>query len=295
MKPLLLSAILFLSLIAQAQNWCPPGATWTYNHYGFDFYGKTDLSYEKDTTINGQAYKMLVEHTTAIYPMPIDWRDTTYTFERNDTVFNIIDGDVYPIYFFNASLSDTLNLRAFGHCDSTIKWVVDSVAVSNINGQSLRYYRAKLAVPDIEINPQTMEVMERFGSINNFVVPSFQCLLDDGSSYRLRCYADDAFSQYRVDTTVTCDYLYNGINKVELNANLTLYPNPATHQLNISIEGHTITQYQVMDYSGKTVITHATVGNNIGIDVTSLPQGIYLIKLELDNGQYAIRRFIHEN
>ncbi len=297
MKPLLFSFLLSFSILAQAQNWCPPGVQWTYTDYGFDYYGYSEWTFEKDTVVDGQPCQKITgkEYTQTINPTTFS---PEYTYARNDTVFSFIEGfGFHPIYFFNAVLGDTLNYFApYSGYDTILKMVVDSVAIAVINGDSLRYYRA---IPQVTspfgIYPQSLEVVERFGALNNFLIPFFDCTgLADGTLFELRCYKDDSLSQYRMDTTIACDYLYNSISQLEQNNNITLYPNPATNQLNISIEGHTITQYQILDFTGKLVRSNQAANSELSIDVSELAQGVYLLRVQLSNGQYAMRRFINE-
>lgn len=295
MKIFTLLAILSVSLMANAQNWCPPGAVWTYNHYGFDFSGKSVLHYEKDTTISGQPCQMVIEHTTAIFPYQVNFMDTFYLYEQSDTVWAYTDSQFVSVYFFNVAVGDVFSIPTRSwQCDSAIQWRVDSIATVILNGESLRYYSASMLVPDPIVNPQTMEVMERFGSINNHLVPYFLCIFDDGSSYRLRCYEDDQFSQYQIDTFVACDYLYNGVSKVDNNTLVTLYPNPVTNTLSVIVPNTLIAKYQVLDYSGKVVINSPADRGDIHIEVANLPAGIYLVKLEMANGQYAVKRFVKQ-
>ena len=59
---------------------------------------------------------------------------------------------------------------------------------------------------------------------------------------------------------------------------LSVYPNPATDQLNIEIEGEF--EYQVFDLNGKLVLNGR---NDNSIDVSSISNGQYLLKAKTKN------------
>ena len=71
---------------------------------------------------------------------------------------------------------------------------------------------------------------------------------------------------------------------------LTIYPNPATNSLTISSADQPISQVTITDLVGQVVLTHAYNTKLAKIDITSLAQGIYLIKI---NGA-EVRKFVKE-
>lgn len=68
---------------------------------------------------------------------------------------------------------------------------------------------------------------------------------------------------------------------VGLKANaVSLYPNPATTVVNITSGNSLITNYTIIDTTGKTIITKNTPGTqSVNINVESLATGIYFIKV----------------
>jgi hypothetical protein len=300
MKPLLLSLLLSFSFLVQAQNWCPPGAVWHYDVAALVAGGYSTFTYEKDTLLDGEACKKIMV-SGRYYPVdPTNNQDPLFTFQRNDTVYYHYAGSFRPVFFWGAQLGDTIqyfNNEIF-NCDSIVQLLVDSVGTTVINNDTLRFYRTINVGGDTAnttnpIYPHQILAIERLGAVNAFPIPFYLCYTD-GNDYNLRCYSDSTFALYQTNPAIDCDYLYNSISQLEQSNNITLYPNPATNQLNISIEGQTIAQYQILDYTGKMVLSNQSNNSDLSIDVSELVQGVYLIRLELKNGQYAVRKFTLE-
>jgi hypothetical protein len=73
-----------------------------------------------------------------------------------------------------------------------------------------------------------------------------------------------------------------GIKEVA-SQNVSIYPNPVKNNLFIELENQEVTSINIIDFSGKVVqvITNTDTTN---IDVSDLPQGIYVLKLSTENG-----------
>ncbi len=73
---------------------------------------------------------------------------------------------------------------------------------------------------------------------------------------------------------------YNSINKVEEENKLEIYPNPANNELNIVYNGNGTGVVKVYDVTGKLVTEKEVVQGLNKADISSLSQGIYLVKFE---------------
>lgn len=75
-----------------------------------------------------------------------------------------------------------------------------------------------------------------------------------------------------------CMQVALGVEELE-NGNLTIYPNPTNDKLTISFDNYTgETAVQVMDLFGKTVYNTTATSSTTTIDVSELPNGIYLVR-----------------
>ena len=74
-------------------------------------------------------------------------------------------------------------------------------------------------------------------------------------------------------------------------ADLTLYPNPASDQFNISSGNELIQTVIVRDILGKTIETIQVNGLNQNVNISNLPKGLYLVEVELETGR-AVQKLI---
>ncbi len=106
---------------------------------------------------------------------------------------------------------------------------------------------------------------------------------------------------YHLKITDSCntelDTLFHIENKTAtfdntLSEKVFLYPNPATSFINISSQNHKIKQYSLYNLSFNIVKQENNINNsNIGIDISSLKTGLYILRLSIDN-QNIIQKII---
>ena len=70
---------------------------------------------------------------------------------------------------------------------------------------------------------------------------------------------------------------------------LRLYPNPTRDKIRIESTNLKPLQFEIRDLSGKVWIQEDEIKS---LDVTALPQGIYLIKVFFENGSNRTMRFV---
>lgn len=73
--------------------------------------------------------------------------------------------------------------------------------------------------------------------------------------------------------------------------NLTIYPNPATTQVEVSVPGYPAT-LSVVSMVGTSVLTQPITSSRITLDVTSLQSGIYIVKIEAPTITYTKKLII---
>lgn len=73
-----------------------------------------------------------------------------------------------------------------------------------------------------------------------------------------------------------------GINKPKTDANLRLYPVPASNRLFVDTEdSESLWQYSIYSHTGQ-ILAQGVYSNSNGIDISYFPQGLYII--QIDNG-----------
>jgi len=89
--------------------------------------------------------------------------------------------------------------------------------------------------------------------------------------------------------------LYNGatnINKIN-NNNISIFPNPSKNYIQIQANSLDIEKYSIIDINGKTIKQINYTNNNNIIDISNLPNGVYILNIVTEN-TVINNRFIKE-
>jgi hypothetical protein len=71
-----------------------------------------------------------------------------------------------------------------------------------------------------------------------------------------------------------------GINEVNTNNLISIYPNPAINEINVKIDANIIgASYVIYDQLGRSVLIGKLTDENSDIDIRVLPKGIYVFSL----------------
>ena len=300
-----------------AQKWCPAGATWHisegYSYYPTTgsppiiLYGYEKASYLKDTVIAGVICKEIAD--TGFYENfgQIQPNEPVFTYSSRDTVYVFKNGAFESTFYFGCHVGDLLRVRTgYGFVNT----YVDTVGVSVINGDTLRYYTFR--IPDSLINcfnrPDTAytgggKVMERFGYLSFDVEGGpfgfgWSCMEWQAVTW-FHCYSDSSFGLYTADSTTGCEYFTTttGIHDIAANMQLNVSPNPANSYCNLELidESYKLSA-AVYDIAGREVMPlfsnqHAS---NYSFDISHLPAGLYFIKVTDATGKTGIAKLVKD-
>ncbi|MEP7127889.1 MAG: T9SS type A sorting domain-containing protein, partial [Chitinophagales bacterium] len=81
-----------------------------------------------------------------------------------------------------------------------------------------------------------------------------------------------------------------------IDTELVLYPNPTSDILNIAWQSHDFVKIKLFNYLGQTLKNYEITSkdkNEITVDVSDLPQGVFFVQIETSN-KMAIKEFIHQ-
>lgn len=86
----------------------------------------------------------------------------------------------------------------------------------------------------------------------------------------------------------------SGINRVHYDAiHANIFPNPATNEINISLNGDFDNlNYEIMDMEAKVIVTEAIHDNETTINMGFLKTGIYMIRIKGENRADVIKKFV---
>lgn len=269
------------------QTFAPLGATWHYNSNGEGLVppGSEYYLYQSklDTLISGKTCKKISVsyyryNGTIVYPPPV------FTYQSHDTVFyyNKVYSRYFPLYIFNVSAGDTITYHSpdipFNAADTLWKSVVDSVTNFVAGGATLRRVWTREPYPS---------AYSFWGGYIEKIGSPFLMLHQPHSIHPewdgpLRCYSDS--STTAKFTTKSCDYrLFSGIDEATALFGLSLYPNPARHELNIRLKDRGPYQLQMYNSLGQLVKTALLSAELTTFRLDEFHTGLYSIELRADD------------
>lgn len=293
MKKLILLILLVFCLIpfSNAQNeFGTVGTYWQYNfepHNG-DGTGWTKITITKDTLINGENFKKLewVHFRDPI--MEPSYVNTNIFLMQivNDSVF--INDDL--VLDFSMELTDTLDLDL--QSTVNIQLAVDSITTEQIDGFDYKkWHGQKICVdgPGTTGPYESFTILESVGQIDmDYLLWNLDNCIIGGGVNRFSCYKNGDFT-YPPNTT--CVPLLVETNKLFIENEIKLFPNPVSNLLQIKINNSiTIDNVIILNFEGKELFREKGNSGNFSIDTNFLISGMYLLKIET-SGKIITKRF----
>ncbi len=100
----------------------------------------------------------------------------------------------------------------------------------------------------------------------------------------------------RMGTLWLDDLAFSGVSAastLHLDAALQVYPIPASETINVEMDGYMVRDVQLTNMAGVQVQQiHPKGLAKVSLDVTSLPEGVYVLGVTLDNGE-VLNRAVH--
>jgi len=96
----------------------------------------------------------------------------------------------------------------------------------------------------------------------------------------IHCVSNDRFIFMVDDINITFS---TGTNNISADNNIRVYPNPVNDVLNISSDSEIIS-VSIVNTTGKVAIEAAGSGNEISVNVTDVPAGIYMLRMTTKQG-----------
>jgi len=311
MKKILLCLCILISIQSYSQpTFAPPGAVWHYDINGLGFGGFIKIEATIDSFvlgINCRKLEMNLYKWFMIGPNQIGFSleplNPNFVYQNGDTVFWYTENRFRELYNFSSipgsmwTVSDSMaNGVGIGGCDSLSLVYVDSTGIENINGTNLHY----LTVHPATGSPLGFDgrIYECIGS-TEFLFPTYAyCdtgIIVDAPFYRLHCYEDSTLGFYNTDTS-DCELYWWTLqsNEIKTLQEINIYPNPAADEIQINCSSEVISIVARNIHGGKVLESNLNPGiSNFKIDISFLPQGVYMITAETKLGQFT-RRFIKQ-
>jgi hypothetical protein len=81
------------------------------------------------------------------------------------------------------------------------------------------------------------------------------------------------------------------IDKFIENQNITLYPNPTSGKIHIALSENAI-HCQIIGLMGNVLQETSLSNSNFDLDLSGLPSGMYLVKVQFVDGRVAFRKIV---
>lgn len=293
-KVLTLLIIIFSLQTIFAQTWCAPGAKWTYSYANNGENGYVELNFTQDTLINSiNCKRLFITKYVKYYNLPdtVIYYGSEITYEQNGVVYIRTGTNYDTLYNFNALIGDHWDMVRFN--DSTSKITVLDTGTIVINSIPLKFLAVNLHYGGNFPFDYQDTIIERIGFKASYYIASdrYYAGLDGNVGGGLRCYSDDNFNTYKPFYTHACDYIYVGINEIEKESSITIYPNPTSNSITINTDNifGKITSIEFYNSFGQPILVPRQTNT---IDITELPIGLYFIKVTNSQGLALISKFL---
>ncbi len=159
--------------------------------------------------------------------------------------------------------------------------LISSLDVSSLTLLTSLYcgYNANLSSLNVANGNNT-----NFTAFNALSSPALTCIEVDNATY-----STDNWTNIDATASFSEDCGGVGIETNEQEKQLSIYPNPTTGQLSVISNQLSITNISIIDITGKTV---KSINKNTNtVDVSDLQNGLYILKIQTENGTVQ-KRFI---
>lgn len=191
------------------------------------------------------------------------------------------------IPFSNALKSFTFNYRYIPNGSDSCSC---TIALYHWNGTSRTLLGGAVWASDVKQTAWTPETVN-IGYINTSFLPDTIVIAFSA------CKLDSANGPQRGDTLdIDGSSIVLGLNNVDAQKdNVTLYPNPASNQVNMSVKGnYQADKVEVYDITGKLVNTYSMHNNLLAINTQQYNSGLYFYRmyddtgLQLNTGKFSV-------
>lgn len=241
---------------------------------------------ETDTIIDGKAYKEMVYRTIA-NPGTIKSSNEYYR-QDVDKVYFRHDEDDILLADFSLSVGDTLHMNY----PSSAPFVIAARDTINmVDGSQLvqlKYYCAYGEELEIPNEGTWWTMIEGLGTFGHMFSQLESCSLFDPFIFRdIRCFYKTGSLVYKDDDVVDC--LISSTTNLQNNVT-KIYPNPSFDFITIQSENE-IKSIDFININGQVVKRITNINKGI-VEIKALPDGIYLLKITLDNNKIEYVKFV---
>jgi hypothetical protein len=300
MKNRLLIIFVFVSLVCNAQTWCPPGAVWNYTaNENFSsptaMRGYTEIRNLGKNTVDGkQCDKLLYSRYRKWgpegYPCCDPVFENIYTYQDGPVIYFRVRPNVFDTLInFDCPLwkgwSTTYSTSVCPDpYPKEARTTVIDTGHAMVNGFNLKYLLVcwgDSAYAATYSASAAIRIYERIGAIRSFMIPYPWTCSSTSTDYwgfegDFACYWDNVFPIYKNPLYNLCNYNLTSTNEIDReNSNFLLKPNPAREQFQVFVRENTV--LRIHSIEGFLVIEKDVQPGWATIDASDLPKGMYFV------------------
>jgi uncharacterized repeat protein (TIGR01451 family) len=190
----------------------------------------------------------------------------------------------YRIRFQNLGTANALNVKITDTIDNNLDWTTFQPITSShdyrieiVGGEQINYYFDNINLPFETADPEGSN-----GYITYKIKPKPSVQIGDTFENTAYIYFD--FNLPIITNTVTTTVV-DDLDAVSFDFNrIKVYPNPVNDQLNIELPNNlNLNSIELFDIQGKNL---KFFKNQTDLDLSDMQKGIYILKLETDQGSY---------
>ena len=187
---------------------------------------------------------------------------------------------------FSLSVGDTFAINPFTDFYVKVLAVV-TVEINNI----LR--REILIGGNCEGSQEAFKFIEGIGNNLGLLFNNIMSFITGGGNGKLFCYEHNGDLQYMANYITNCNNPYVGLSNILAEDNsITLYPNPASKEINLSSE-NIINSIDIFNSLGQKVYQTNVKAKGKTLDINSLSKGVYIIGVNTENG-YVRKKLVKD-
>lgn len=307
MKTILLLLVLLPFSLMSQKSFAPLHAEWNYEGHDLYCHGN-HINYvvEKEEMIDDKDCSVIFAYSSSdLNPNFDKGPDSLIVWEDDNKVYFLEDTTFYLLFNFDNEIGDTItyyepfNKYHFSSqpYDNTAtspnrhQVIISNISMIQLGTEEFREYE-KIYLSD---NGQCIDqypFIENIGSTSQILTGDKACYLADGCFGGLQCYSNGVID-YKTDKyfdtpNPSCDLL-DSTEELISYSNLTLFPNPASTELQLRAEEQ-ILQADLINFNGHTV---KTFHNTKHLPIEELDPGLYFLRILLEEG-YATIKFVKE-
>jgi hypothetical protein len=195
----------------------------------------------------------------------------------------------FVVHFFVDNISSTevfLKAETFLEKEITLNW---GMAIKSFDADSFRIERRLKGASNWSYLTTT--------AANKYGFNDTSVLYDTLYQYQVTAHLNNGSSKAsNISEAIVRSWRTNSIAKIQVNK-FTVYPNPVSNMLYInSVNQIDVNMVTITDIQGKVVLQNKNVSDALanGINVSPLPQGVYLLKVVAKNGSIEIQKIIKQ-